>query len=109
MPWKAVLETGFHQQDRLFLACKEFNGKTRIAAPLTLMDIAAGELAQPTMYDSLEAVQDGFPTVRDFMQAVLDEAWAHGLRPKSFESHENELTAVRYHLEDMRKLAKVKD
>lgn len=43
-----------------------------------------------------------------FLQAFLDAAWDLGLRPKGFEDHKNELTAVRYHLEDMRKLAKVR-
>ncbi len=43
-----------------------------------------------------------------FMQAILDAAWEAGLRPEGFADHKNELTAVRYHLEDMRKLAKVK-
>lgn len=40
-------------------------------------------------------------------QAVLDEAWRIGMRPKGFADHTNELTAVRYHLEDMRAMAKV--
>ena len=40
-----------------------------------------------------------------FLQAMLDVAWEAGLRPASFKDHTNELTAVRYHLEDMRKLA----
>ncbi len=44
---------------------------------------------------------------RDFMQAMLGAAWEMGLRPAGFEDHTNELTAVRYHLEDMRTLAKV--
>jgi len=44
---------------------------------------------------------------RAFMQAMLDAAWDMGLRPASYADYTNELKAVRYHLEDMRKLAKV--
>ena len=45
---------------------------------------------------------------RDFLQAMLDCAWEAGMRPLRFSDHTNELTAVRYHLEDMRKLVKLK-
>ena len=45
--------------------------------------------------------------VRDFLQGALNEAWRIGLRPDGYENATNELKAVRYHLEDMRQLAKV--
>ncbi len=48
-----------------------------------------------------------YENAEDFLQSVLDAAWEVGLRPKGHADHTNELTAVRYHLEDMRKLAKV--
>lgn len=44
----------------------------------------------------------------NFMQAIMDAAWEAGMRPRGFKDHANELTAVRYHLEDMRSLAGVK-
>lgn len=46
--------------------------------------------------------------VEDFLRAMMNAAWEIGLRPNGFDDHTNELTAVRYHLEDMRTLAKVK-
>lgn len=46
--------------------------------------------------------------VRGFLQAALEAAWNAGLRPLGFSDVRNELAAVRYHLEDMRKLAKLK-
>ncbi len=46
--------------------------------------------------------------VEGFLQAAMDAAWELGLRPTGFKDHTNELTAVRYHLEDMRLLAKVR-
>lgn len=46
--------------------------------------------------------------VESFLRAAMDAAWEIGLRPTGFEDSTNELTAVRYHLEDMRLLAKVR-
>ena len=42
--------------------------------------------------------------VEDFLRACMDAAWELGIRPTGYEDHKNELTAVRYHLEDMRRL-----
>lgn len=50
---------------------------------------------------------DAGQDVDGFLQAALDLAWEIGLRPAGFEDHTNELKAVRDHLRDMRKIAKV--
>lgn len=42
-----------------------------------------------------------------FLRAVMDQAWELGIRPTKFQDHTNELKALRDHLQDMRKLAKV--
>ena len=44
----------------------------------------------------------------DFLRAIVDAAWDAGIRPTGFGDHTNELKATRYHLEDMRLLAKVR-
>ena len=107
MTWKAVLETSEMKLDRLYLFCRAFKGKAQYVKPFVMQERTEGQEIEPTMFDTYENIQDGYPGVRDFMQAILDEAWSHGMRPKSFEEHTNELKAVRYHLEDMRKLTKV--
>jgi hypothetical protein len=43
--------------------------------------------------------------VRDFLQAAADAAWEIGIRPSQAKDMTSEVAAVRYHLEDMRKLA----
>lgn len=43
----------------------------------------------------------------EFLQAMVNVAWGLGIKPTAMESDANELKATRYHLEDMRKLAKV--
>jgi hypothetical protein len=46
---------------------------------------------------------------QDFLRALMDAAWEIGIRPSQFTDHTNELKATRFHLEDMRLLAKVRD
>ena len=40
----------------------------------------------------------------DFMQALVDEAWESGYKPKQHLGVGSELAATKYHLEDMRKI-----
>lgn len=91
--------------DRLVIAAahRDHMGmRSFIQAPLTLRT-----------YDECARIEDAdVDLMRDmdgqaFLQAMLEAAWEIGLRPKDFADHKNELTAVRYHLEDMRMLAKV--
>jgi hypothetical protein len=72
---------------------------------------------------AIESVQEGmvitqgngilgassFEEADDFLRAIMDVAWEAGMRPTGFEDHANELKATRFHLEDMRLLAKVRD
>jgi hypothetical protein len=50
---------------------------------------------------------DGYDDTRSFLQAAMDCAWENGMRPAAYEDSRQELTATKYHLEDMRKLSKV--
>jgi len=86
----------------LFIIKEEPDGSRAAIVDYTLTklgrhgtDVTLGDSPKP-LYD------DG-----SFLQAMLDAAWEAGFRPKDFKDHTNEFTAVRYHLEDMRKLAKV--
>lgn len=56
-----------------------------------------------TMDDS----KAGGPSVASFLQAMADAAWDVGIRPRQVADHSSELKAVRDHLQDMRRLAKV--
>lgn len=59
-------------------------------------------IVKPLDEETTESRDDN---ITSFLQAVLDAAWKSGLRPQGFQDHTNELTAVRYHLQDMRALA----
>lgn len=63
-----------------------------------------GRLISPTkiFIDGNESLW--YPSMRDFMQAIMDEGWENGLRPMGYQDVKNETTAIRAHMEDMRKL-----
>ena len=95
-------------QDQLWMVFTDHNDRRLVVKPL---EFEPGERyvapKEPSLgsfeFSRAEAPRD----VRGFLQAALDAAWEMGLRPKGFADHANELTAVRYHLEDMRALAKI--
>jgi hypothetical protein len=77
------------------------DGSADFVSNLTMTHVDAG---------SCNGFEPAIPTheTEDFMRAIMDAAWKMGIRPTGFSDHTNELSAVRFHLEDMRKLAKVK-
>jgi hypothetical protein len=84
---------------RLFLVRDEIphgGKKVRVANGFTFIDHDEG--------DAWFAA-DGIPQGNEIAQAVLDAAWAEGMRPRGFGDIKNESAAVRAHLEDMRSIA----
>lgn len=75
-------------------------GSSAIVTGITLKTIEGGSYHADDV-----ALGDGG---KEFLQAAMDEAWEQGLRPAGFQDFKNELAAVRFHLEDMRLLAKVR-
>lgn len=62
-----------------------------------VQEIRWTEQAPPSL---VAPVEEG--NSQELIQAILDAAWAEGFRPKGFADHQNELSATRRHLEDMR-------
>lgn len=93
--------------EKLFVVRKQFGRDIyEVVVSLTLEQATAGAIS--TDKPMLAGVA-GFESndVREFLQACVDEAWSLGMRPKNFEAASQELKAVRDHLQDMRRLAKV--
>lgn len=90
----------------LFLLAEMEDGGTYVAKPIILEETARhGIVREPT----LVLANHGFGSASsDFLQAMVDAAWNVGIRPSGVKDLEGTLGAVRFHLEDMRKLAKVK-
>lgn len=89
---------------RLFISHDSESPASRqraLVLPLALKVIEPG-----APYDEPSLASEHFD-VNGFLQAALDCAWECGLRPKDFADSASELKATRYHLEDMRALAKV--
>lgn len=87
--------------ERLFVCHTSYDGKRSVVQPLALQVVEPG-----LIYDTPTLASPTHDT-RGFLQAALNCAWEAGLRPMGFADHAHELKAVRYHLEDMRALAKV--
>lgn len=96
----------------LYMRHEDHNGRRSLVVPMQMEVIVPGSKFSglPTMGPRPGDWQsESVPTddIRGFLQAALDQAWELGLRPKGVTDNTDELAAVRYHLEDMRALAKV--
>lgn len=61
-------------------------------------------------FDDSAVFMTGYPMggrseIDAFLQAMLEAAWARGLRPSKFDPSAGELAAVQAHLADMRRIA----
>lgn len=97
----------------LYLRHEDHNGRRSLVKPFEMELLTPGHpyAGLPSMGVQPGSWEDGaspLEDVRGFLQAALEQAWEIGLRPKGFADNSSELAAVRYHLEDMRTLAKVK-
>ena len=102
MTWRVYLEDQpWAMASRLHMA--RYRGdKIDVVQPLEMKTIEAGLMVQNSVgifgdVARAEAIE--------FLQAIMDAAWEQGIRPTNHQDHTNELTAVRFRLEDMRRLA----
>lgn len=109
--WRAYLQQNVAMGERDLYVVRSGVGFDRgarwYATGFTWVEVPAGQAprtvgAMQLTTERREEVDDGMGS---FLQAMLDCAWNAGMRPRGFKDHTNELAAVRYHLEDMRKLA----
>lgn len=92
------------------------SGKASLVAPFTLTALEYATAVpndSPTLRDGgMEMLVDRGGDIHGFLQAAMDAAWKEGLRPEGYTPPADpapELAALRYHLEDMRTLAKLRD
>jgi len=80
------------------------DGKRYIAKPVDLImkEYKEGEPIEPTI------ILPDF-TSQEFMKQMAEEIKKQGIRTKLDEDNEGELKANKYHLEDLRKLLKLKN
>jgi len=102
MTWTILVDETDYGFNMRLLISRQFGGKEFLAAPLVMREHVPG-----LVYTEEPTFQGSMREGRAFMQGVLDAAWKMGLRPTGAPDPVNELKAVRYHLEDMRRIAKV--
>ncbi len=83
-PWSDCYEIAFFSKE---------NGKSYVGSPLEMKAIKRGEIVTPTA--RLGSVA---------MQGLFNEMWRAGFRPKDGTGNSGHVEALKYHLEDMRKL-----
>ena len=104
MTWRAhVHNMPWQQQAALHIWRVLPGGLVDNVEPLVLKSHDPGTLVR----EDHGAMNAPIEEVDEFLRAVMTVGWERGIRPEGFEDHTNELKAVRYHLEDMRKLAEV--
>lgn len=62
------------------------------------------EYEPPAKREDFEIKPSGIANTTQVLQAILDACWGYGLRPTGFKSIADETSAIKYHLEDMRRL-----
>ena len=110
MAWKVYIEDqpAWHSS-RIHMANVRDDGKVDIVQPLTLETFKQGVLITAADHGGLLGEDTSRAECEEFLRAIMDCAWEIGIRPNKFKDYTNELSATRYHLEDMRLLAKVRD
>ena len=107
MTWKVYIENQITWgSSRIHMARVRDDGKVDVVQPLVLKTIKQGLL--PIYDGGLLGEGKTQAECQEFLRAIMDAAWDIGIRPTKFADHTDELKAVRFHLEDMRLLAKVK-
>lgn len=102
MTWKVHVEREFHSDWLKIWAYRRQPGKTAFMTHVAFTDVDEG-----TVGPEAPSFQFAGDEGREFLQAFMDAAWEQGIRPVGLEDHTNELKATKFHLEDMRLLAKV--
>lgn len=92
---------------RLYVMRENWDGTSDLIAQPVQMESFKQYAFIPEDKYFLSDEQPGIDT-RAFLQAMSDAAWEIGIKPKQIEDNSNELKATKFHLEDMRLLAKVK-
>jgi len=95
---------------RLAICVKDEGGgpsQRGFVQPFTIKTFPPGEIPpeDEVFVMSRELWNGGDHDVRAFLQAAADAAWDEGIRPSQAKDLAGEISAVRYHLEDMRTLA----
>ena len=107
MKWKCRLDDvfgGAYELRLYFLG----DGGRRNAVEFVVKEVDQGVVMPPTVITTVEEMEDGVGTdIKGFLQAVTDCAFEQGIVPTQLPDYRGEMKATKYHLEDMRRVAKV--
>lgn len=97
MKAKIYIEPAFGTLNMIFY--EERNGKNYVVEPIEfkLTEHKEGAPVNPT-------IKLPYHVSNEFLQSMAEEIEARGIRPSKVLPYESELSAIKYHLEDMRTL-----
>lgn len=105
--WRASVFTDSCGVRSLHISCRRPGGAmaARLAVlPMSFKESAIMEMTDAVLSETFEEERDGLGDVTNFLKAIVEAAWEAGIRPDSMKDRQGEIGAVRYHLEDMRRL-----
>ena len=104
--WKAFLESRpWDGLERLRIVRRRQDGSYDLVQPFTLKSYPPYSPAPESEFAIEGNSFIGEGGAKDFLQAMVNLAWDHGIKPIQLEDQKNELKAVRDHLADMRAIA----
>jgi hypothetical protein len=68
-----------------------------VALPVVFKTVDLGQITQPT-------IQIHRRDSAEFLQNLMDQLWMMGIRPAGRKAADEQVKAIQYHLEDMRRL-----
>ena len=110
-PWQFYIsEEPWNEERKLFIV-RAAGTHRKLVPEITFTRLERGEpVLNPVLTCNREQREDNMDPIHGLLQGALDFAWAQGMRPTDWKPPSDataELAAVRYHLEDMRVLAKI--
>ncbi len=102
--WSAAVVTTDWGGTVLLVSARRPDGVRVTLEPFQFKEAEMGATAAPALVETREERLDNLGDVTGFLQAVVNAAWDHGIRPDAMTDRAGELGATKAHLEDMRTL-----
>lgn len=90
----------------IWIVAEDHRGRRHVAKPMKLEFVEMGD--EKILHEPSLKINRTFNEDTKFLQALSDALSKTGYKPKDVEENAGELKAAKYHLEDLRKLLKIK-
>jgi hypothetical protein len=102
--WNAAVFQDSFGSTHLLVSARRPDGVRVSVLPLQFKTVDFGAVSEPVLSETHEERADNLGDVTNYLQAIVNAAWEHGIKPEAMKDHRGELGATKAHLEDMRAL-----